>query len=121
MAFSEISENFEQLKTEILSYINTKVEYAQLRVLKKSTKLVSHVLKIVLTSIIFIFFLIFASIGAAILIGNELDNMAYGFFIVAGFYLLLAIFFMIFGRVLFRKQILKSFSFRIIKVKKIKY
>lgn len=121
MAFSQINENFELLKKDIQAYINTKVEYFQLRALKKSTDLVSRLIRMILISIIFIFFLVFASTAAAIWIGNELENLVYGFLIVAGFYLFILILILLFGRVLFRRQILKSFSFKIIKMRKIKF
>lgn len=121
MAFSEIGENFELLKKDVLSYVNTKIDYLQLRALKKITKLSSRLINVILLSVIFILFIVFASTGAAILIGNHLEDMSYGFFIVAGFYLLILIFILLFGRALLRKQILKIFSFSIIRVKKIKF
>lgn len=120
MAFSKINEHYSELKKDALSYLRFKAAYVQLLVLKKTTKFISRIIKILLGIFILCFFLFFVSIGAAILIGEYLDNVSYGFFIVAGFYLFVFILLLLFGKYFFRTQVLKSLSLKMVKIPKIK-
>jgi hypothetical protein len=76
----------EPLIERIESFGQTSFELIKLKTIGKTTDLVSN-----LTSrLIAVFFLmicfIIASIGLALFIGNLLENMSYGFFIVAALY-----------------------------------
>lgn len=117
MAFSKINEHYEELKKDILAYIKYKLEYTQLLVLKKTTKALSKLIKIILGVFLLCFFLFFASLGVAFLIGDYLDNVGYGFLIVGGFYFFLFILIILFGGYFFRAHILSLKALKMTKIK----
>ena len=91
MAFEEIKENAEDLKNQAKELIDANLKYYKLwgfKILMKST---SIMLKVFLLAIMLLIVTLFFSIALAIGIGYALDNMAYGFLIVGGIYLILAI------------------------------
>jgi|SRR5690625_900245 len=121
MGFSKISENFTEFKEEFQDYAKTRIDLLQLQLLKKITDFSSRLLGLILSVIIFTFFILFISTGAAFLLGEYLGSISYGFFIVAGFYLFVFLIMILFGKYLFRTRLIKAFSFKIIKVTKIKF
>src|SRR5690606_8968536 len=91
MAFEEIKENAEELKRQTQELIDANVRYYKLwgfKILMKSTTMM---LKIFLLAIMLSIVTIFFSIAIALGIGYALDNLAYGFLIVGGIYLIGAI------------------------------
>jgi Putative Actinobacterial Holin-X, holin superfamily III len=70
-------------------YLDTRIELAKLKTIDKSADVLSTV--VVIVSMIFIasLFILFASIGIALLLGKWLGASFYGFFIVGGFYALI--------------------------------
>ncbi|WP_300674060.1 phage holin family protein [Soonwooa sp.] len=72
-------------------YINKRIDLTRLEIIEKSslsTGIVTFVLTMV---VVFTFFIILFNFGIAFLIGQALNNVSYGFLIVAGFYLLIMI------------------------------
>jgi hypothetical protein len=70
-------------------YIETKIDLFKLRAIDKSSDVVSSIAsRMVIALFVASFFLMF-NVGLAILIGRSLGEVYYGFFIVAGFYLIL--------------------------------
>ncbi len=68
---------------------------------------------IVLMTVFGVFFLIILNFGIAFLIGQYLNNIAYGFLIVAGFYLILLVLVLVFGKKIkdtIANKILKSLN-----------
>ena len=59
---------------------------------------------------IFLIFILFISVGVAIVIGESLGSLSYGYFIVAGIYLLLFILYKLFGKPLITEIVLKKYS-----------
>ncbi|HMG83026.1 MAG TPA: hypothetical protein VK559_08315 [Ferruginibacter sp.] len=73
------------------AYLETKMELYRLHAIDKSTTIVSGIVaRLIIALFIASCFLMF-SIGLAILIGRSMGEMYYGFFIVAGFYLVVII------------------------------
>lgn len=120
MPFSIVSNNFDELKNDIRSYVNTKVEFMELQALKKTTQISMRIIKIVFVLIFLLFCLLLASIGGAIYLGEYLENMSLGFFIVGGVHLLLLLIILIFGKLLFRGAIIRNLSFKMIRASKLK-
>ena len=91
MAFEELKENAEDLKRQTKELIDANLKYYKLwgfKILMKSTTMM---LKMFLLAIMLVIVTIFFSIAAALGIGYALDNLAYGFLIVGGVYLVAAI------------------------------
>lgn len=110
MAFFNITKNIEQLSTHLQAYVDAKLEYFKLKLLKTATELAANVFKRILAAFLFTFFLMMLSVAVAIVIGDELGGMSLGFFIVAGFYLLLLILVWLFGKRLFSTKIIRFLS-----------
>ncbi len=84
-------------------YGKTTLKLLKLKTLDKSADVISNVVSwLIVVVFALLFFLIF-NIGIALWIGQILGKSYYGFFIVSGFYALLAILFTI-----FRKQFVKD-------------
>lgn len=85
------SENVAMLIDDAGRYIEAKAELWKLKAVDKTTDLASSLLSRVLLFIIILIGLVAFNTGIALLIGSWLGEAYYGFFIVAGFYLLLGL------------------------------
>lgn len=108
--FENITDNVEDVQENLESFIKNSIDYHSLNIYKKTTKLLVSVLKLSLLGGIALLFLFFLSFGAAYLIGENLGNISNGFFIVAGFYVLVFILVAIFGKRQLEKIVLRSTS-----------
>lgn len=79
------------LVENIGEYIETKAELMKLKAISKSSEVVSSIVSIVVIFMVLIFAVSILNIGLSIWIGTILGEVAYGFFAVGGFYLLIAI------------------------------
>ena len=84
-------------------YGKTTLELLKLKTLDKSADVISNLVSWLIVVIFAVLFFLILNIGIALWIGELLGKTYYGFFVVAGFYALLAL---IFG--IFRKQIVKN-------------
>jgi len=110
MALIDISKHINELNDNTQAYINSKFEYYKLQYFKKLTKGSSKFIKLLIFGSIFLFCLGFISTGFSILIGNAIGNLAYGFFIMGGIYIVVLILFMVFGQNYIDKIMLKEYS-----------
>lgn len=81
----------ELLIEKIETFGKTSVELYKCHAVSTSADIVSNLAAKIILSVIIILFVIMANIGAALWIGALLEETYYGFFVVAGFYLLLGI------------------------------
>ena len=81
----------EELTDSVKEYVNTRVESVKLSVAEKSSALVANLVAGMLVAAVFLFFLIFAGIALALVLGEWTGKMWTGFLIVAGIYLLFGI------------------------------
>ena len=91
MAFEEVKDNIDDLKRQAKAVIDANVRYYKLWGFKLLMKSTTMMLKMFLLAIMLCIVTIFFSIALALGIGYWLDNFAYGFLIVGGLYLILAI------------------------------
>src|SRR5438132_11281029 len=90
------SSSIESLVDRIKTYTETRIDLLKLKAIDKSSSFLSMLITmIVLIMVGFVFFL-FLNIGIALLLGYLLGKMFYGFFIVAGFYIITGIILLIF-------------------------
>lgn len=82
---------FEQLFERAIDYSKTSIKLAKLQAVKETSDVVStwipHAMVLVLVSTC----ILFISLGLALMIGGIIGNVYYGFFIVAGFYAIIAL------------------------------
>ncbi|WP_291119932.1 hypothetical protein [Flavobacterium sp. UBA6135] len=97
-----IATNIEKLYDKAEQYSRTSVELIKLNAIDKSSDVISSLAVIASLAFIVAIFTLFVNIGIALLIGNMLEDIALGFFIISGFYVVLGIVVFI-----FRKSLIK--------------
>lgn len=77
----------EVLLERVEAYIKTTLELSKLKALETASFTLTTVISRLIVFFVTALFVIFLSIGIALFLGDLLDKMYYGFFIVAAFYL----------------------------------
>lgn len=88
---SEEFKKIESLLDKAKEYINTRIAQVKLSLAEKVSKALSVMIAGFVAVLVFLFFLLFGSIAAAIAIGNMIENLWLGFLIMGGVWLLLGI------------------------------
>ena len=109
MAFEELKENLSEVDSNVRSYIESSMEYYQLKSFKILMKSITTLTKMVMIGAIVIIVILFLSFAASYGIGDALDNTAYGFLIVGVSYVLIG-FIIYLLRHKVDKPLLKKFS-----------
>lgn len=99
----EQSELIESLIEKGEQYGKTTLELLKLKTLDKSADVAANLVSWLVVGVFAVLFFLILNIGIALWLGELLGKSYYGFFVVAGFYALLAL---IFG--IFRKQLVKN-------------
>jgi len=82
---------FSELFAKIKDYISTTVELQKLTIIEKVAVGVGNIVSLIVLAIVGLFFLIFLSIGCSVYLCTVLDSSFAGYFIVALFYLIIAL------------------------------
>jgi hypothetical protein len=97
------SQSIEKLISKAEIYSKTSLEICKYNTIYRSADLFSSIaVRIVLFSV-FVLFSLFINIGLALMIGEYLGEFYYGFFIMAGLYVLLGFIF-----ILFQQELIKN-------------
>lgn len=110
MSIFNISEKISVLTADIRAYIDTSVEYYKLDVFSKLIKGIVSLVNLLVIGSIFLVFMLFISVAVAMNIGEAMENMSSGYYIVSGFYLLVLVLLIIFGKPLLSKAVLTKYS-----------
>tara|TARA_R100001480_G_C4676196_1_gene174206 strand:+ start:112 stop:528 length:417 start_codon:yes stop_codon:yes gene_type:complete len=110
MAFKTLSENLEESGAKAQEYIKNTSEYYKLRTFKTVTKGAISLVNFLVLGIFLLLVLLFLSIGIALWLNNVLENSYAGYFIVAGFYIVIMLLLVIFGKKPIEKILLIKFS-----------
>lgn len=86
-AFAKI----EELADSIKAYVNTSIESVKLNAADKAAGVIGNLVAVLLVMVVLLFFIGFASIALAIVLGEWIGIQWAGFLMVAVFYLLIAI------------------------------
>ncbi|HEX7584053.1 MAG TPA: hypothetical protein VF373_05155 [Prolixibacteraceae bacterium] len=89
-------------------YGKTTLELLKLKTLDKSADVVSNLVSWLIVVIFAVLFFLILNIGIALWLGELLGKSYYGFFVVSGFYALLAIISAVFRKQLIKKPINES-------------
>ncbi|HMJ45860.1 MAG TPA: hypothetical protein VK498_00925 [Ferruginibacter sp.] len=90
-------------------YLETRLELLKLKATQKSSDIVSSIVSTVILVSIMIMFFIILNIGLALLIGELLGKSYYGFFALAGFYLIAGLIFSAFRNKWVKEPVTNSF------------
>jgi len=117
MLFSKVTQQIDELNQDIRAFVDAKLEYFELLLLKKTTEFAVKWFRRLVLTIFFLMFLGMFSVAIAIIIGRYLDDYILGFFIVSGFYLLVFFLFLGFSKKILQTKIVKRFSKKMMRAK----
>lgn len=106
----DIKNNVDELNDHIHNYTKSTFEYYRMDFFKKSMKTTVSFSRVLLLGIIVVLFLFFLSFGLALLLGEILGNTSYGFFIMAGLFLVLLALVAVYGKKMIERKVLRSGS-----------
>jgi len=81
----------ESLFDKTTDYLQTRAELVKLKAIKKSSALASGLISKLILAMFLVFFLMIFNIGVALWLGELLHKTYYGFFALAGFYLIVGL------------------------------
>lgn len=110
MAFKEVTDSFNKVAERLEDYTASMAEYYKLRLFKSSMKGAISLVNLLVFGGIFLFVLLFLSVGASFWLGTFFDQPYIGFFLVGGFYGIILIFMFIYGRKIIERNLLHKFS-----------
>ena len=91
----EESNHFEKLTDNLKEYVNTRYDLITLKLTQKTANISAHTIAVILIGMVMSMFLLFINIAVALYLSSLLNNNYAGFFMVAGFYLLITLIFII--------------------------
>ena len=97
-----IATDIELLYKKAEQYSKTSFELLQLNTIDKTSDVISSLSVVISISIIVAMFTLFIKIGISLFIGKLLNDYAMGFFLVSGFYFIVAIIVFIFRKTLIK-------------------
>lgn len=101
----------DSLLEKTTEFVKSHIELAKLRAIDKIADVVSPFVPQIIVFIMVVIFFVFFNLGIALWLGDILNNSFYGFFIVAGFYALIAAIIHFF----FSKTIKRNFANNLVK------
>ncbi len=105
----------ESLLERATEYGKTSFELVKLKALDKTTDVVSSLIPHSVVFVLIASFLIFLNLGLALWLGEILGKVFYGFFVVAGFYVIAAIFIHFFMHKWLKRHVGNYFIKRVLK------
>jgi predicted transporter len=81
----------EDLAAHVKEYVNNRISSVKLSVAEKSSKMAANIIAMALVVLVFVFFIVFASIALAHVFAKLTGELYLGFLIVAGIYFLLGL------------------------------
>lgn len=84
------STSIDSLLDKTTEFVKSSIELAKLKAIDKTAEIVSSLIPKAIIFVMIATFVIFLNLGIALWLGDILNNSFYGFFVVAGFYALVA-------------------------------
>ncbi len=97
---------FESLFANVKEYFKERIDLIKLKLVDKASTIVSSILSFLVIFVVLIFFLFCLNVGVALYIGSLIGKTYLGFLIVAGFYAIAGLVFVLVGKRLFKSLIL---------------
>jgi len=88
MEIENQSSPVESLIDRVKSYVETRIDLLRLKAIDKSSSFLSLLISMIVVILIGFISIMMLSVGIALLLGDWLGKSYYGFFIVAGFYII---------------------------------
>ena len=90
---NQVKDNIESLFEKTGDYLETRVDLYKLKAVDTSSDMISSLVSKLIVLFVFAIFIVVLNIGIAIFLGELFGRSYYGFFIVAGFYLIVGLIF----------------------------
>lgn len=90
---NEPKNNVETLFDQAGDYVETRVDLFKLQVIQKTSDIISSLASRLILILIIVIFVMIANIGIALVLGEWMGKNYYGFFALAGFYLIAGLIF----------------------------
>lgn len=110
MAFDRLNDNLHTISEKFQDFGTSTAEYYKLRLFKSSMKGAVSLVNLLVFGSFSLFIMLFISIGVALYLGIIMESSYAGFLIVGGFYALVMVFLVLFGKKMIERSLLKKFS-----------
>ncbi len=110
MAFKGLTDSLHKVTDRIEDYTLSMAEYYRLRLFKSTMKGAISLVNLLVYGSLFLFVLLFLSIGAAFWLATFFENVYIGFLLIGAFYGIILIFMFVFGRKIIERKMLHKFS-----------
>lgn len=110
MAFNSLKESLHRVTDRIEDYSVSMAEYYKLRLFKSTMKGAVSLVNLLVYGSLFLFVLLFLSIGAAFWLSTFFEHVYSGFLLIGAFYGILLVVMFIFGRKIIERKLLHKFS-----------
>ena len=110
MAFKGLTDSLHKVTDRIEDYGLSMAEYYKLRLFKSVMKGSISLVNLLVYGSLFLFVLLFLSLGAAFWLATFFENVYAGFLLIGAFYGIILIFMFIFGRKIIERKMLHKFS-----------
>lgn len=108
--FEDLIKSLHNVIDRIEDYGSSTVEFYKLRLFKSTMKGAVSLVNLLFYGSLFLFVLLFLSIGAAFWLGTFFDEVFVGFLLVGAFYAVLLVFMFVIGRKIIERKIIYEFS-----------
>ena len=112
---NQVKDNIESLFEKTGDYLETRIDLYKLKTVDTSSDLISSLVSKVIVLLVFAIFTIIVNVGIALFLGELLGRSYYGFFVVAGFYLITGLIFYSMRRKWFKEPIADSLIKKLLK------
>jgi uncharacterized integral membrane protein len=82
----------EEMADHVKAYVNNRITSVKLSAAEKTSRVAANIIAAVIVTVIFLVFIVFASIAAAYALAKWTGEFYWGFLIIAGVYLVAALF-----------------------------
>jgi len=79
----------QHLAEELKAYVNLRIDLVKLTIAETASKMIADTAATIISGLVFLFVLFFASVGLALFLSSVIGNSYSGFLLVAGLYLIL--------------------------------
>lgn len=90
---NQATDHIESLFKKTADYVETRFDLYKLKTVDKSSDIISSIISKIIVVLVFVLFIFIANIGIALFLGELLGRAYYGFFVLAGFYLITGLLF----------------------------
>ncbi|HLW31262.1 MAG TPA: hypothetical protein VKX40_03300 [Aequorivita sp.] len=108
--FKDLTDSLNKISDKIEDYGLSTAEYYKLRLFKSIMKGSISLVNLLVYGSLFLFVLVFLSIGAAFWLGTFFEDVYVGFLLIGAFYGILLFLMFVFGRKIIERKMLYNFS-----------